>query len=103
MNLVLNTGYVKWGKPLMEDGDAIDGLTRTGLKVTLLPNLQVTREVVTDGGGGACSRAPLPLSAPYFRLLRANQKRDMLGVHPTCTLVFTTRSTSQRIYASFCS
>ena len=52
MNLVLNTGYVKWGKPLMEDGDAIDGLTRTGLKVTLLPNLQVTREVVTDGGGG---------------------------------------------------
>jgi len=41
MNLVLNTGFVKWSKQILEDGDAIAGITRSGLKVTVLPNLQV--------------------------------------------------------------
>ena len=43
LNLVLNTGFVKWARPVLDDSasEAIDGLAKSGLKVTLLPNLQV--------------------------------------------------------------
>ena len=53
MNLVLNTGYVKWSKQILEDGDPIDGLTRTGLKITVLPNTQVRRGEVRKTQGSA--------------------------------------------------
>jgi len=41
LNLILNTGFVRWSSPPLQDGQVIDGVAKSGVKVTILPNLQV--------------------------------------------------------------
>ena len=43
LNLVLNSGFVRWLKPPLQDLDMVEGVTRSGLKILVLPNTVVRR------------------------------------------------------------
>ena len=61
INLILNTGFMKWSAPPLADGPAVvDGVARSGLRVALLPNSQVRSfcdgsdgQSIVGGSGGA--------------------------------------------------